>query len=165
MNARSDTQVSTATLTRQRSASIVILAALVGAGLAASSGAAAQNSATAGMRPGDDLMVVDCLLPGQVRQLGQMKSFLTARRPIKTTAADCEIRGGEYVAYDRASYGSALKIWLPLAQSGEAEAQTNVGEIFEKGLGVSPDYEAGALCYRKAAEQGTSRAAINLGNL
>ena len=165
MNARSDTQVSTATLTRQRSASIVILAALVGAGLAASSGAAAQNSATAGMRPGDDLMVVDCLLPGQVRQLGQMKSFLTARRPIKTTAADCEIRGGEYVAYDRASYGSALKIWLPLAQSGEAEAQTNVGEIFEKGLGVSPDYEAAALWYRKAAEQGTSRAAINLGNL
>ena len=117
------------------------------------------------MRPGDELMVVDCLLPGQVRQLGQMKSFLTPRRPIKTTASDCEIRGGEYVAYDRASYGSALKIWLPQAESGDAEAQTNVGEIFEKGLGVPPDYEAAAVWYRRAAEQGLSRAAINLGNL
>src|SRR5262245_65202737 len=49
----------------------------------------------------EELFVVDCLLPGQVRKLGRM-TFLTPRRPIKTTAQDCEIRGGEYVAYDRA---------------------------------------------------------------
>jgi septal ring factor EnvC (AmiA/AmiB activator) len=144
---------------------VTLLPALLGICLGVSAGVAAQGTMPVSMRPGDELMVVDCLLPGQVRQLGRMKSFLSARRPIKTTAADCEIRGGEYVAYDRASYGSALKIWLPLAEAGDAEAQTNVGEIFEKGLGVPPDYQAAAMWYQRAAEQGASRAAINLGNL
>ena len=113
----------------------------------------------------DALLVVDCLLPGQLRQLGGQVTFMTARRAIKTSAGDCEIRGGEYVAYDRASYATALKIWLPLAQDGKPDAQTYVGEIFEKGLGVPPDYAAAAVWYKKAADQGYSRAAINLGGL
>lgn len=109
-------------------------------------------------------MVVDCLLPSQVRRLGNM-TYAAARKAIKTTTSDCEIRGGEYVAYDRASYATSLKIWLPLAQEGDAEAQTYVGEIYEKGLGLQPDYATAAHWYAKAAEQGFSRAAINLGNL
>jgi TPR repeat protein/uncharacterized caspase-like protein len=113
----------------------------------------------------DDLMIIDCLLPGQVKKLGTYTTYLTARRPIKTTATDCEIRGGEYVSFDRADYATALKIWLPQAQAGDAEAQTYVGEIYEKGLGLKPDYEAAALWYTKAAEQKFSRAQINLGNL
>jgi len=113
----------------------------------------------------DDLMIIDCLLPGQVKQLGTFTTYLTARRPIKTTATDCAIRGGEYVSFDRADYATALKIWLPQAQAGDAEAQTYVGEIYEKGLGLKPDYEAAALWYTKAAEQNFSRAQINLGNL
>lgn len=118
-----------------------------------------------GSKNADDLLVVDCLLPGQVRKLGSYSSYLTARRPIKTTAVDCEIRGGEYVAFDRADYATALKLWLPIAQGGEAEAQTYVGEIFEKGLGIQPDYVAAATWYQKAAAQNYSRAQINLGNL
>ena len=113
----------------------------------------------------DDLLIIDCLLPGQVKKLGTQTTFLTARRPIKTTASDCEIRGGEYVAFDRADYATALKIWLPVAQSGDAEAQTYVGEIYEKGLGLQPDYQAAAIWYGKAAQQKFSRAQINLGNL
>ena len=65
------------------------------------------------------LFVVDCLLPGQVRNLGSMV-YLTSRRPINTTAGECEVRGGEYVAYDRADYASSLKVWLPQAQEGSA---------------------------------------------
>jgi hypothetical protein len=110
------------------------------------------------------LHVVDCLLPGQVRQLGR-RTYLTARRPIRTTAAECEIRGGEYVAFDRADYQTALNVWMQAAQAGDAEAQTNVGEIFEKGLGTSPNYQAAALWYEKAAEQGNTRAQFNLGTL
>jgi hypothetical protein len=99
-----------------------------------------------------------------VRKLGKM-TFLTARRPIKTSAQDCEIRGGEYVAYDRADYRTSLNVWLPQAQEGDKEAQTYVGEIYEKGLGVPPDYAVAAVWYRKAAAQGHSRAQINLGFL
>jgi predicted nucleic acid-binding Zn-ribbon protein len=113
----------------------------------------------------DEFLVVDCLLPGQVRRLGQKLTMLTARRAIKTSQRDCEIRGGEYVAYDRANYATALKVWLPLAEGGDASAQTYVGEIHEKGLGVPPDYAVAAQWYRRAADSGYPRAAINLGHL
>lgn len=111
------------------------------------------------------LFVVDCLLPGQVRKLGSEMTYLTQRRPVRTTAADCEVRGGEYVAYDRANYASALKIWLPKAQEGDAAAQLYVGEIFEKGLGAQTDYQAAAQWYEKAANQGNFQAQLNLGHL
>lgn len=80
-----------------------------------------------------DLYIVDCLLPRQMRQLGGT-SYMTPRRPALTTAADCRIRGGEYVSYDRANYKTALQVWLPTAELGDAEAQTNVGEIFARAI-------------------------------
>jgi len=112
----------------------------------------------------NQFMVVDCLLPAQIRRLGNM-TYAAARRAIKTNTAECEARGGEYVAYDRASSATTLKVWLPLAEEGDAEAQTYVGETYEKGLGIEPDYALAAYWYLTAAEQGFSRAAINLGNL
>ncbi len=123
-------------------------------------------------RPGEstaqesgELLVVDCLLPGKVRRLGQQMTYLTARRAIKTTGSDCAIRGGEYTAYDRASYATALAVWLEPAKAGDAQAQTYVGEIYEKGMGLASDYEAAATWYRRAADQGWAPAQINLGQL
>ena len=109
------------------------------------------------------LLIVDCLLPGQVRKLGNAMTYMTPRRPIKTSAKDCEIRGGEYVAFDRADYRTALNVWLETAKQGDAEAQVNVGEIFEKGLGTEPNYPLAIEWYRKAALQGNTRGEINLG--
>ena len=111
------------------------------------------------------LFVVDCLLPGQVRKMGSQMTYLSARRPIRTTAADCEVRGGEYVAYDRANYASAFKVWLPKAQEGDAEAQNIVGQVFEKGLGQPVDYPSAFAWYKKSAEQGNADAQLNLGHL
>ena len=82
--------------------------------------------------------IVDCLLPGQVRRLGN-STYMTPRRPIRTTAQDCAIRGGEYTEWDRADYQSALKVWLDAASTGDAQAMNYVGEIFEQGLGRAPD--------------------------
>ena len=113
----------------------------------------------------DKLFIVDCLLPGQVRALGSSANYITPRRPIKTSALDCEIRGGEYVAFDRADYATALKTWLPQAKAGDPAAQTRVGEIYEKGMGVEPDFDFAAVWYKKAAKQGYSQAQINLGYL
>ena len=113
----------------------------------------------------DDLFIVDCLLPGQVRQLGQNYTYIAPRRPVRTSARDCAKRGGEYVAYDRASNETALKVWLPDAERGDANAQTHVGEIYESGLGVEPDFRQAVAWYKKAAAQGDSRAMINLGTL
>lgn len=125
---------------------------------------AERAAATKGMVKRSDLEIVDCLLPGQVRQLGN-SSFLTQRRPIRTTVSECSVRGGEYVAYDRADLKSALRIWMQAAEGGDLEAQTNVGEIYERGMGVAPDYSAAATWYQKAADKGYSRAIFNLGTL
>jgi hypothetical protein len=111
-----------------------------------------------------DFEVVDCLLPGQVRGLGN-RNFLAQRKPTHTTAADCRIRGGEYVAYDRADLRSALNVWLPTAETGDADSQLNVGEIYERGVGGPPDYAKAAEWYRKAADQGSVRAKLLLGAL
>src|SRR6188768_1540768 len=119
----------------------------------------------AAVRNAEDLLIVDCLLPGQIRSLGRQATFMSARRPIRTTQSDCEIRGGEYVSYDRANYQTALKVWLDQAMAGSPEAQNNVGEIYSKGLGTAPDYGMAAQWFKKAADQGYNRAKINLGFL
>ena len=131
---------------------------------AAAPSSSEQQAATQGMARRSDLEIVDCLLPGQVRQLGN-STYLTQRRPVRTTTAECSIRGGEYVAYDRADLKSALRVWMQSAQDGDPEAQTNVGEIFERGMGVEPDFAAAASWYQKAADKGYSRALFNLGTL
>ena len=148
-----------------RPLSVVFLTALfvVLTGCASGPDTAGQLPQAQGRVSADKLLPVDCLLPPQVRKLGSQMTYLAARRPIKTTALDCEIRGGEYVAYDRADYRTALQTWLDKAKEGDAEAQTYVGEIYEKGLGLPADYESAFAWYSKAAEQGYSRAQINLG--
>ena len=145
-------------------ASAVILVACQNAALQ-SSQSNTEDGVSGRNKQADHLLTVDCLLPGQIRKLGSGASYVTPRRPIKTSASNCEIRAGEYVAFDRANFATALKIWLPLAQNGDAEAQTYVGEIYEKGLGVPPDHFAAAQWYQRAAEQNHSRARINLGYL
>ncbi len=113
----------------------------------------------------DELLIVDCLLPGKIRKLGKRTTYVTPRRPVRTAAVDCGIRGSEYTSYDRADYKTALGVWLPLAKQGDPVAPNYVGEIYEKGLGVDPQHKLAADWYLKAAEQGFSQAQINLGQL
>ena len=113
----------------------------------------------------ESAQIVDCLLPGKVKKLGMQRSYLSKKRPIKTSTNDCEIRGGEYTAYDRASLASALKIWQGDAILGNAEAQFYVGEIFEKGAGESPNYKQAINWYQQAADQDYAPALMGLGHL
>lgn len=113
----------------------------------------------------DLTLPVNCLLPGQVRRLGGEITYLTPRRPAITSANDCELRGGDYVQFDRADYETALQVWLVEARKGDARAQTFVGEIYARGLGAEPDYELACRWYRKAAAQGFARAQVQLGLL
>lgn len=128
-----------------------------------------QNTFNTGKRSetsqADKLFIIDCLLPGQIRKLGQNATYLSPRRPAKITASECEIRGGEYVSYDRADFRTALKVWLPQAKNGDAEAQAYVGEIYEKGLGVPANYALAKQWYDKSAAQNNTKAQLNLGFL
>lgn len=113
----------------------------------------------------DKMRIVDCMLPGRIHQLGNQAAFIGPRRPEKIAAGLCEIRGGEYVAYDRADLETSLQVWLVEAEMGNANAQTYIGEMYEQGLGATPNHEKAAEWYRKAADQGFARAQMNLGHL
>jgi hypothetical protein len=149
----------------------LLLAAVVAVGGCASTsdgdaGMAALAAQSGGTGRVEDYVLVDCLLPGQIRRLGTSMTYLTPRRSVKATQRDCAIRGGEYVLFDRSDYGSALQTLLPKARAGDPVAQTYVGEIYEKGLGLSgPDYATAASWYRKAADDGHSPAQVSLGSL
>jgi TPR repeat protein len=60
-------------------------------------------------------------------------------------------------------YATALKEFLPLAQQGNALAQSDLGLMYEEGHGVPQDYAEAVRWYRRAAEQGNARAQFNLG--
>jgi hypothetical protein len=110
------------------------------------------------------LLIVDCLMSGQVRKLGAFATGISPRYATKTALYECELDGGEY-ALPNTDPEAALNIWLPFAIKGDAEAQTQTGELYEKGIGSVPDYETAAKWYRLAAEQGFARAMIDLGSL
>ena len=66
-------------------------------------------------------------------------------------------------AFQRGDYATAIKNWMPLAEKGDAEAQRNVGIMFQQGLGVPQSDVDAVYWYRKAAESGHARAQQNLG--
>jgi TPR repeat protein len=57
-------------------------------------------------------------------------------------------------AFNRKDYVSALSIVRPLADQGNAIAQSNLGLMYETGQGVPQDYTEAARLYRLAADQG-----------
>ncbi len=68
-------------------------------------------------------------------------------------------------AYFNGDYATALRLLHPLAEQGDAEAQFNLGVMYDKGQGVPQDYAQAAKWYRKAAEQGNDEAQNNLGTM
>ena len=68
-----------------------------------------------------------------------------------------------FAAYARGEYGTALKLWRPLAEHGDANAQRNLGFIYDKGHGVPQDYAEAAKWYRRAADQGDTFSQTKLG--
>ena len=64
-------------------------------------------------------------------------------------------------AYDRGDYATALREWKPLAEQGNADAQFNLGLMYEKGRGVPQDYKTAMKWYRLAAEQGDADSQFN----
>ena len=63
----------------------------------------------------------------------------------------------------RGDYAAALREFLPLAQQGDAGAQTNLGVMYHNGRGVPQDYAEAMKWFRLAAAQGHALAQHNLG--
>ena len=73
------------------------------------------------------------------------------------------ILGGGYQSYLKGDYQAAYEEWLPLAELGDAEAQYNLGVMYDEGAGRARDLAMAAQWYEKAAEQGLVDAQTNLG--
>ena len=66
-------------------------------------------------------------------------------------------------AAERGDFVTALREWTPLAEQGDASAQSNLGVMYEKGQGVVQNYKIALKWYRLSAEQGNAFAQFNLG--
>jgi hypothetical protein len=66
-------------------------------------------------------------------------------------------------AYKSGDYATALREWTPLAKQGDASAQSILGVMYDKGLGVPQDYKTAMKWWTLAAKQGYALAQYNLG--
>ena len=68
-------------------------------------------------------------------------------------------------AYLRGEFNKAVVLLRPAAEQGDAQAQTYMGLLYERGKGVPRDYAESVKWYRLAAEQGKADAQYYLGNM
>jgi uncharacterized protein len=68
-------------------------------------------------------------------------------------------------AFNRGRYATALELWQPLAEQGNADAQAGLGSLYLGGYGVARDEAAAMTWFRKAAEQGSPNGQFSLGSL
>lgn len=88
----------------------------------------------------------------------------TALFIVSLSASSPEMTTG-HEAFARKDYTTAFRIWKPLAEAGDAEAQYNLAILYERGLGVLRDLsQAFDLCHM-AALQGLPQAQVELGRL
>lgn len=71
--------------------------------------------------------------------------------------------GEAKAAYDRGEYEIAMELLRPLAELGDARAQTNLGFMYAEGQGVLQDYTEALKWYLMAAEQGFAIAQVEVG--
>jgi len=66
-------------------------------------------------------------------------------------------------AYSNKDYKTAHKMFLPLAEQEDSDAQCYLGWIYANGQGVPQDYKEAVRLFRLSAEQGVVEAQYNLG--
>jgi len=65
-------------------------------------------------------------------------------------------------AYNSADYETALAVWQPLAEAGDAGSQFGLGQMYGNGFGVMMDDALAIKWYGQAAEQGHGQAQNSL---
>jgi len=100
-------------------------------------------------------LVVNCLLPAQLIRQGEHSVRMLPPRPVKISSRLCAKQGG--------SQKAGLSAWQKLADSGNAEAQVYLGEMYENGTGgAKRNVDKAIALYTASAKAGNARAASNL---
>lgn len=88
-----------------------------------------------------------------------------------TAGTTAEAQGAKQITQNamaaliRRDYPEALRLNLKAAEMGDAQAQTNLGAMFQDGLGVERNYDEAMRWYLMAALVGHVQAEKNLGDL
>jgi TPR repeat protein len=77
--------------------------------------------------------------------------------PARANFADAQ------AAFELGDYQTAYAEFLRLAQTGDSNAETALGVLYDDGHGVPKDQRVAVMWYRKAAEKGNPQAQLNLG--
>jgi TPR repeat protein len=93
------------------------------------------------------------------KQYSEMAMSETQRCPFRVILLAATI----LTLFTTSSLSADIKALRKQAEAGDAEAQFNIGSMYENGSGVKQDYAEAAKWYRKAAERGEARAQYNLG--
>ncbi len=101
------------------------------------------------------------LTPDQRKAVDERVQAWLKAHPAQTYADPLQ---GGIAAYDRKDYETALKLWQPLAEQGNAAAQTRLGNLYYKGEGVTQSVAEALRWWRKAADQSEPIAENNVGN-
>ena len=97
-------------------------------------------------------MPVELRLSSRLTLTGVIVAFLlSASSAFAGASEDCTAAA----AYGQQDYVAALRLCRPLAEQGDAKAQSDLGFMYAKGQGVPQDDAEAVRWYRKAAEQGT----------
>ena len=73
--------------------------------------------------------------------------------PLVATPAAADYKKG-MEAHSRGDYATALREWRPLAEEGNADAQYNLGFMYENAQGVTQNHAEAMKWYTKAVGQG-----------
>ena len=97
---------------------------------------------------------------GRLFQTGTISGLLVLTGAVVAQAGALE---DGVAAYNKGDAATALKLWQPLAEAGNAEAQVDLGVLYARGEGVTQDFAAALAWYRKAADQNDVYAVNNIG--
>jgi len=97
-----------------------------------------------------------------VRPIRTLFAGLVAAATMGGVAAAGPFEDG-LAAAQKGDYSTALRVWRQLADRGDADAQYNLGVMFNNGDGVAQNYSEALKWHRKAADQGNGNAQFNLG--
>ncbi len=90
-------------------------------------------------------------------------SFVTVVIWLASAPAFAQDYNKGVTAFQAGDFAAAFKIWMPLAEQDDAEAQRNIGVMYQQGLGVPQSNVEAVKWYRRAAESGHERAQQNIG--
>ena len=80
--------------------------------------------------------------------------FLLGGVFFQSLEARADAQSDGYAAFKRGDYAEAFRIWRPLAKSGDAIAQYNIGWMYDQGMGVDQSDREAIIWYKKSANQG-----------